>query len=50
MIFSCFVSFFPDYFKSRRDTDATTMEKAAAVPIPESQKRAISVKVFNCTS
>jgi len=50
MIFSCFVSFFPDYFKSRRSNDATTMEKAAAVPIPESQKRAISVKVFNCTS
>jgi hypothetical protein len=44
MIFSCFVSFFPDYFKSRRSTDATPMEKTSAA---ESQERAISVKVFS---
>jgi len=39
-----------DYFKSRRSTDATTMEKTAAVPISESQKCTISVKVSNCNS
>ena len=31
MICSCFVSFVPDYFRSRRRTDAPTMEKTSAV-------------------